>query len=66
MKSRIRAIAKFSIILCGALMPMMVFGQGPLPPPPPEGIPLDLVSGFILAGVALYSGTKIYFKREAV
>ena len=66
MNSTIKIAAKFAVLFCGMLMPLMVFGQGgPGPPPPPEGIPFDLVCGVILAGGAMVAGRKIYSKSEA-
>ena len=66
MNSFIKIVSKFSVLLCAMLMPLMVFGQGvPGPPPPPEGIPFDLVCGIILAGGAMVAGRKIYSKSEA-
>lgn len=64
MKSKVRTIAKLSVVMMGVLMPAVVFA-GPLPPPPPEGIPFDLVSGVVLAGAALYNGTKLYLRKQA-
>lgn len=64
MKSKLKVVAKFGVIMMGAMLPVVVFGQGPLPPPPPEGIPFDLVSGVVLGGAALYNGTKLYLKRQ--
>lgn len=63
----IKAITKFFILFLGALMPLIVYGQGgPGPPPPPEGIPLDVISGLLLGGAAFLAGKKYYFNREAV
>lgn len=66
MKSEIHIITKFSILFCGLLMPLFLYGQGgPGPPPPPAGVPFDLACGFILAGSMLIAGKKIYSKKEA-
>lgn len=67
MKGAIKIVTKFSILFCGMLMPLLVYGQGgPGPPPPPEGIPLDVISGLLLGGAALLAGKKYYFNSEAV
>jgi hypothetical protein len=67
MKSSIKYISKFSLILCASLLPLMLYGQGgPGPPPPPEGIPFDMMAGFILAGAALFAAKRIYSRQEVI
>ena len=64
MKRVLLSTAIFTVILLGSAVVNQALAGFP-PPPPPSSIPIDGLSGVLIAAAAVYGSKKIYDKRKS-